>query len=332
MVHRLRLVETDRVAFSAAPSYVISVWQMLAGLLVGGSVAVVDEADLRFARRLVAFAARTDVTVMELVPTVIGWIVEHLGRAPRAAMPRLRCLISTGEKLAPGLAAQVLDALELDLFNAYGATECSDDVCLHLVRREHTAGPVVAVGTPLPNTWLYLLVEDGGAWRAAEAGEPGELWVGGLPVCAGYLHDPALTAGAFYADDITPGSGGGRLYRTGDLARFDGGLVYVLGRADRQVKVAGIRVELDEIEAQLRRIPGVLGCAAVAVREHGHLGLTVYYVAGAVVAESAVVEALGRTLPRALLPRRWIRVAALPTNGNGKVDYRALVAHLTEAG
>jgi amino acid adenylation domain-containing protein len=327
MVDRLRLTPADRIAFSAPPVYVISVWQMLAGLLVGGSVVVVDETDLRFARRLVAHAARTRVTVMELVPTVIGWLVDQLGRTPGAGMPRLRCLISTGEKLTPQLVARVMRTLpRLDLLNAYGSTECSDDVCLHVVQRTEVLGSTVPAGTPIPNAVLYLLVDEGGLWRAAEPGEPGELWVGGMPVSAGYLHDPDLTAAAFFVDEISPGSRTGRLYRTGDLATFQNGLVYVRGRADRQVKVAGVRIELDEIEAHVSRIADVAACAAVVQSGTGQPELVVYYVAQTDTPEQAVHASLRRVLPPSMLPRRWIRLLALPRNANGKVDYRALGA------
>jgi amino acid adenylation domain-containing protein len=328
MVSTLGLTSSDVVAFTAPPAYVISVWQMLAVLLVGGTVAIVDEPDMRFGRRLVGAAARAGVTVMELVPTVIGWIVDEVRRGRVTAdLSRLRCLISTGEKLDPGLAASVLEHLPGVVFlNAYGATECSDDVSLHLIGAGCGDRPRVPAGRPLPNVALYVLVPDGESWRSAEPGESGELWVGGMGVAAGYLNDPELTRAAFFADAIDPHSPTGRLYRTGDLAIIADGQLHCLGRADRQVKVAGNRVELDEIEAAMSRVDGVARCAAVAEFSNGQAELAVYYVADPGVRQEDLYAPLRSLLPTSMFPRRWTRLESLPLNGNGKVDYRALAS------
>ncbi|MFF1787582.1 amino acid adenylation domain-containing protein [Kitasatospora sp. NPDC058243] len=327
MVGALRLTASDRVAFTAPPVHVISVWQMLAVLLVGGSVVVVPEADLRFARRLVGYAESRGITVMELVPTVVGWIVRDAQAARRSgpALPDLRCLVSTGERLDPGLAAAVLRALpQTDLLNAYGASECSDDVALHHVRPADLALPQLPAGGPLPGIALYLLVREDGGWRAAEPGEAGELWVGGCAVGAGYVNDPELTGASFFVDEFDPRSPTGRLYRTGDTAYFADGLVHCTGRADRQVKLAGVRVELDEVEAAVSGIPGVTECAVVAEGAGGEARLVAYYAAEPGTLQDDLFASLRSSLPNPMLPRRWVRLPGLPRNGNGKVDYRSL--------
>src|SRR5262249_35637119 len=161
---------------------------------------------LRFGRRLVAAVARDQITVLELVPTVIGWLVDQLrrgGPAPDA----LRCLVSTGEKLDPALAAAVFAALPGVAFhNAYGSTECSDDVALHRLEPADAAAGRIPAGTPIRNAVLYLLVREDGRWRAAEPGETGELFVGGAGVGRGYVHEPELTRAAFFVDEFDPAS------------------------------------------------------------------------------------------------------------------------------
>jgi amino acid adenylation domain-containing protein len=323
IVAALRLTESDTVAFSAPPGYVISVWQMAAALLVGGKVAIVDDADRRFGRRLAARVSGAGVTVLELVPTELGWLVEDLRRA-RTSLPGLRCVISTGEELGPALAAAVRQALpHAELLNAYGSAECSDDVSLHLVGPAGPAGPRLPVGVPIANAVLYLLVCQRGRWRAALPGEPGELWVGGSPVGLGYLNDPGPTSAAFFADELDPGSASGRLYRTGDLAVFEDGVVYCLGRADRQVKIAGVRIELDEVEAVIARVTGLRQCAVVVEEHEGQVRLAAHY-AGSARTESTELHArLRQALPEAMLPRRWIRHDVLPVNASGKIDRRA---------
>ncbi|WP_051110430.1 amino acid adenylation domain-containing protein [Longispora albida] len=324
MVRTLGLSESDTIGFSASPGYVISIWQMLAALLVGGTVAVVSEADTQFGRRLAGCLARTQTTVAELVPTVIGWLAGE-ARKHSAALPDLRCLISTGEKLDTGLAARVAEVFPgVELYNAYGSTECSDDVSLYRCQGTDLDRPQIPVGTPVPNAVLYLLVNEAGAWRPADAGETGELFVGGAGVGLGYLDDPELTREAFFADPFDPDSPTGRLYRTRDLARFENGLAHCLGRADRQVKIAGVRIELDEIEAVLTQVPGVEWCAVVAEQHNGQRQLAVHYVAEATVGQEVLYAVVRERLPAAMFPRRWARLDSLPRNSSGKVDYRAL--------
>ncbi|MFA1539035.1 amino acid adenylation domain-containing protein [Actinomadura monticuli] len=195
----------------------------------------------------------------------------------RGALAGLRWMIATGEELPAELSRRWLDAMpHARLLNAYGPTECSDDVTHHTV----TAGDLellrLPIGTPIVNARLYVLrQDDDGAWAACDVGETGELFVGGVVVGRGYLGNDERTREAFYRDPFDPASPTGRLYRTGDAVRLlpagaggeDRPTLQYLGRVDRQVKIAGVRMELGEIEAVLQRHPGV-GAAAVVVHEY----------------------------------------------------------------
>ncbi|GGX64753.1 amino acid adenylation domain-containing protein [Streptomyces hiroshimensis] len=324
----LSLGPGDVVAFTAPLVFDISIWQMLCPLLAGGRLVVVDDSAMRFPRRLVGTLDTAGVTVVELVPTVVGWLVDETQRLGGGLLGRLRWLLSTGEELHPAVAARVLDALpHVHVVNAYGPTECSDDVTHHLLTAADLVRPRLPVGSPVINTALYLLVHGAdGTWRAAEPGESGELFVGGTGVGLGYLNDPGTTDRAFFRDPFDPASPTGRLYRTGDLARFAEGLVHYLGRSDRQVKVAGVRMELDEIEAVLSRHPAVGKCA-VTVSGEGDLGeLVAHYCPRSPVSPEALEEALSAALPLPMVPRRWREWDALPLTHNGKIDHRSLQA------
>ncbi|MEU7829500.1 amino acid adenylation domain-containing protein [Nonomuraea sp. NPDC049129] len=324
MVADLRLKKTDTVGFTASPGHIIAIWQMVAALMVGGSVAVVDDRALRFPRQLLDALQRTGVTTLELVPTILGWMTNQRSRSS-AELPRLRTVISTGEKLHPPLAARICSAFpQAELLNAYGATEVSDDVALHLVSASDTNDSNMPIGTPIANSVLYALVPEADGWRAAEPEEVGELWVGGLPVSAGYLDDPELTRARFFRDDLDERSPTRRLYRTGDLVRFSNGIAYCLGRTDRQIKVAGVRVEPGEIEAVLMRHPHVDLCAVTASAEACRPELTVHYVTRNEVDEVELREFLLGSLPGVAIPRRWIPLNHMPMNSSGKIDYQRL--------
>jgi len=321
----LELSGDDVVAFTAPLAFDISIWQMLAPLLVGGCVAVLADSDLSFPRRLCSALRSTGATVAEFVPTVVDWLVN--GLRDGGGLVDLRWLISTGEELLPALAERVVDALpDVRLLNAYGPTECSDDVTHHVVSREDLQESRLPVGTPIINAALYVLCQDGDTWRAARTGEVGELFVGGVPVGAGYPDDPGATARAFFRDVLDPTSPTGRLYRTCDAALVRDGRIYCLGRLDRQVKISGVRMELGEIETVLSRHPAIRQCAVVVDDSKGPAELVAYYVAmpGAFLERDELVELFSAALPVAMVPSRLCEVEALPLSPNGKVDHTIL--------
>ncbi len=317
----LALTAQDTLAFTAPLVFDISVWQMLAPLLAGGTVAVVRDTELAHPRRLAAALRRSGTTVAELVPTMAGWLADEAARSG-GTRPALRMLISTGEELRPDLARRIADALPgTVLLNAYGPTECSDDVTHHQVTAADLDLPRLPVGQPIANAVLHVLVADpDGHWRPAETGESGDLFVGGLPVGRGYVNDPAATARAFFADPVDAESPTGRLYRTGDLARIEDGIVHYLGRDDRQVKVAGVRMELDEIELALGRHPALAGCAVTAAGDD----LAAHYVPRTPVTPAELRAFLHGLLPAGQIPRSWHEHTRLPLTANGKTDHRLL--------
>ncbi|WP_306802725.1 2,3-diaminopropionate biosynthesis protein SbnB [Streptomyces sp. DH8] len=328
-VHDLGLTADDAVAFTAPLVFDISVWQMLAPLLVGGRVVVFPDEVMLFPRRIFNALERTETTVAEVVPSLATVLAQEAGRnTDRTPLPALRWLISTGEELVPSLAERLLTVLpHARLMNAYGPTECSDDVTHHVVTAADLGRNRLPVGQPIANAVLYVLVHDPdtGTWDAAEPGRAGELFVGGVPVGHGYVGDAAATSGAFHRDTLDPGSPTGRLYRTGDLARIDEDGVHYLGRTDRQVKVGGVRLELGEVEAVLSRHPEVESCAvSVAADAGGRPELVAHYVAPGEPRTDDLRNHLSAALPAAMVPKRWVRLAAMPLTGNGKVDHRSL--------
>lgn len=323
----LRLTADDRVAFTAPVGFDISIWQMLSPLLVGATVVVVDDVTTRFPRKLVGALARLEVTVAEVVPTIAAALAREYAHDD-VSRSALRWLLITGEELRPAVAAALLVALpDIALLNAYGPTECSDDVTHHRVTKRDTEKLHIPIGTPVANCDLYLLVDDDGVWRAARSGEAAQLFVGGVSVGCGYLGRPDLTARAFFRDEFDPSSPTGRLYRTGDLVRLVDGVLSYLGRVDRQVKVGGVRMELDEIEAVLCRHEAVAECAVLLSERTGRVDAFVVS-HGEPPAVDDLLRHSRQWLPSAAVPSGWHVLDRLPRTGNGKVDHRTL-ARLT---
>jgi amino acid adenylation domain-containing protein len=315
-VEDLELTAADAVAQNASQSFDVSVWQLLCALLVGGRVHVYPDEVARDPAVLPAAAERDGLTILEVVPSLLASMLE----APEPpALERLRWMIATGEALPPEVCRRWLAVHPgIPLLNAYGPTECSDDVSHHVLRQP--PGPRVVhtpIGRPVANTRLYVVNRE---LEPQPVGVPGELYAGGTGVGRGYLGRPELTAERFVPDVFSP-EPGARLYRTGDLCRSrpDGAIEY-LGRIDHQVKVRGFRIELGEIEAALGRHPGVREAVVLALGTGADKRLVAYVTP----AGDGLRAWLRETLPEAMVPSGFVFLESMPLTPNGKVDRKAL--------
>ncbi|HEY0603676.1 MAG TPA: amino acid adenylation domain-containing protein [Herpetosiphonaceae bacterium] len=269
-ITELQLTDADRVAQTASQCFDISVWQFLAALLVGGTVQIFPDEVAFDPHLLLQQVAQARITILETVPSLLRAMLDDAGAGTRQQpdLAALRWLIPTGEALPPDLGHQWLSRYPtIPLLNAYGPTECSDDVTHYRL----TTPPAddllnMPIGRPVANMRLYILDD---RLKPAPVGVIGELYVGGIGVGRGYLNDPRRTAEVFvpdpFADTTSDQAAGARLYKTGDLAHYlpDGNIVF-LGRVDYQVKLRGFRIELGEIESVLRQYPEVHDAIVVA--------------------------------------------------------------------
>ncbi len=313
---------------SAPSSSDISVWQFLAPLVIGGRTLIIDTESLCDSKKLVQIIRDHQVTIIEIVPAVLRGLLDYLARlsAQERTLPHLQWLMVTGEAVAKQLVNRWLELYPLiSVVNAYGPTECSDDVTQYIVSQalpEHLQ--TVPIGKPLANLSVYI-VDD--ALRLTPDGIPGEICIAGIGVGAGYWKDPEKTAKSFVPnpfsripDDI--------LYKTGDLGRWlaDGNLEY-LGRIDHQVKIRGFRIELGEIEAKLAAHPDVRETVILANEDElGNKRLIAYLVPhkDPGPSASALRDYLKDQLPSHMLPSAFVLLDSFPLTPNGKIDRKAL--------
>jgi acyl-coenzyme A synthetase/AMP-(fatty) acid ligase/acyl carrier protein len=271
---------------------------------------------------------RSRVSVAEVVPSFLfGLLAEKKQRGSAVnELAALRWMILTGEALSGEICREWFRRYPtVPLVNAYGPTECSDDIT-HFVTRTPPAARVVntPIGRHLPNIQLYVLGDD---WNPLPVGVTGELYAGGVGVGRGYLNDAEQTAKLCPPHPFSrkPGE---RLYRTGDLTRHlpTGDLEY-LGRRDHQVKIRGFRIELGEIEAALLQCPAVEQCAVTSHEfMNGDKRLVAYIVpqAGSTSTPDEWRRFLRDRLPEYLIPSFFMTIARLPLTPNGKIDRKAL--------
>ncbi|MDT8916006.1 non-ribosomal peptide synthetase [Amycolatopsis sp. PS_44_ISF1] len=329
VVELYNLDEHDTMAFNAPLTFDVSIWQTLTMLVAGGRVHVVDEPTSRDPVAMVHCLADHGVTLVQIVPTMLGGILDALdaGEITSESVRGLRLMLVHGEELPADLLARWFRSFpDIPLVNVYGPAECSDDVTISVMEENPLGRSVRApIGSPLSNVGVYVL--DGGL-RLVPVGVVGELYVSGAGVGRGYIGRAALTAERFVACPF--GGSGARMYRTGDLVRWtaDGVLEFV-GRSDDQVKIRGFRIEPGEIEQVLRGVPGVQQ-AVVVVREDrpGDQRLVAYYArdVGSDVDEAELQAAATSVLPGHMVPSVFVLLEEIPLNSNEKVDRTALPA------
>jgi amino acid adenylation domain-containing protein len=296
-------------------------------LTVGARIVLARPDGHRDPSYLVETIRRERITTINLVPSLLGLLLEHPEIEGCTSIARVLC---GGEALPADVQRRCGERLPgAVLHNLYGPSEAATAVSMVAADAEGAdVRPIVPIGRPIANTRVYVL---DGRMAPVGVGTSGELFIAGTGVARGYLDRPGLTAERFVPDPFAAVPGA-RLYRTGDLVRWlaDGSIEF-LGRTDFQVKVRGYRIELGEIEAQLRGHAAVRD-AVVIVREDGERGdarLVAYYVA-AEGAEAVEVEAirshLAETLPDYMVPAAFVRLDAMPLTPNGKLDRKALPA------
>jgi D-alanine--poly(phosphoribitol) ligase subunit 1 len=313
---RFPLDARDRVSQLAALSFDFSVGEMFLGWAAGACLCVPLDHE-RIAPS--SFLNRTALTVWMSVPTIAANLLALGGLRP-GAFPSLRWSFFCGEALpTPLAAAWQAAAPNARVVNLYGPTEASVFATAYVL---DPSAPlecdIVPIGMPLRGFEWRI---SGGDDKAAA----GELMLAGPQVVAGYWHDPVATRRAFIADDELAER---TWYRTGDLVTYESkyGLRFH-GRVDRQVKVRGHRVELQEIEAVVRAVTGAANVAVVPLDlRHGSCDDVIAYCDRLERSEHDVVRACRDLLPRHMVPRRVIQLAELPRNSNGKIDYGRLEA------
>ena len=326
----LGITARDNVAQNGPPCFDIVVWQCLAALIVGGRVTIFQDEITYHPARFLQHVAHEGVTVLQAVPSLLRILVQQattLGER-RPMLDQLRWVVPTGDALPSELCRQWLQLYPtIPLLNTYGSTECSDDQChsaISVAPSPPYDTPIMPIGQPIQNMSAYVLDH---YLLPVPIGVVGDLYIGGIGVGRGYLHDPARTAEVFLPDPFAQ-EPSVRMYKTRDRARYlaNGQLAFI-GRSDHLVKIHGMRIEPGEIEITLERHSAVQE-AVVSVREtrNGERYLAAYVIARhhQKALANELREWLRERLPEYMVPTAVVFLDRMPLNSNGKVDRRAL--------
>jgi amino acid adenylation domain-containing protein len=304
-----------RTSHIVGASFDACVWETWPTLVAGGTLCMIEDElridPVRFRDWLV------DCRVaLSIVPTPLA---EPLLGLEWPASCELKTILTGGDRLT----RRPPPSIPFTLVNNYGPTECTV-LCLSgavLPAGQASASPP-NLGRPVDNSQIYVLDPYG---APTPVGIPGEIFIGGACVGAGYLGRPELDAQKFLPNPFAPGL----MYQTGDLARWlADGTIDFIGRIDQQVKIRGFRIELGEIEAALAAHPSIRDVVVIAREDVPGEKRLVAYVTGKAGSPDANVlrEHITGGLPEYMIPSAFVVLDQLPLTSNGKVDRKVLPA------
>lgn len=304
----------DTVLQYAAATFDVSASDVFPTLAAGATLCLADEAERLSPPALTALMRAEQVTVTNLPLTLM-----QLLRG--TDLPSLRLAQVGGAQCSADLVA-AWNTPERRFVHEYGPTEATVITHTHEVPFDTPVAPP-PIGLPVDGSRAYVLDRYG---SHAPVGVIGELYLAGATLSLGYWNRPALTAERFVPDRFGPA--GARMYRTGDLAAYRAdGSVDFHGRADRQLKVHGIRLEAGEVEAALLQHPKVRTATVCLRPDAGGREVLVAFLVGEDLPEEVELrDLLTRTLPPQFVPRVFVDLPRLPVNAGGKVDHSRLPA------
>ena len=295
--------------------------ESIVALINGKTIVLPSDGDLESPERLSALMNSYAVDFFSMTPSRLSAFMQN--STFRKVMWRMDSIVCGGESFPPELLKKLKNCTKARIYNQYGPSETTVAVSM----KEISKTDKITIGTPMGNCKLYVLDQ----WmNPLPVGGNGRLFVGGKCVGRGYRNRKDLTDKAFHTnpfinDDV--------IYDTGDMAYWTPtGEIVLTGRADRQVKLRGIRIELQEISSCIETYPGVLRAFA-CVRNIGDNSIIgAYYSSETDINESELLSHTATYLPDYMIPAFFMRVGAFSTTANGKIDESTLpLPSLTES-
>ena len=313
-------------------SFDVSGCAAYAGLSRGMTLFAIDHQMTADFGELFAALEGSNLTMWVSTPSFAELCIQSK-RFHAALLPELRQFLFCGEVLTHTLCDELAQRFPTArVLNTYGPTEATVLVTVAEITEEmRRDNRPIPIGRPINGVTLRLA--DAAGHDITEEGLAGELQILGPSVGPGYFGRPDLTGKAFFTDKTT----GLRGYRTGDLCYREKGVYYYCGRADNQLKLNGYRVELEDIERNLQKLPNIQRAAVIPVWK----GEKVQYLAAFLLLKEPdgltglkrsveLKKQAAQVLPAYMIPRKMVVVDTFPLNVNGKVDRKALAVRLEE--
>ena len=295
-------------------SFDIFGFETLMSLTRGLTIYLTSENGQKMTSKIERIVKDSNVEIMQTTPSVMKFHLENLN--DENSLKSLKYIMLAGEPLTKTLVDRIKQIIpNVTIYNGYGPSETT----IFSTIGNATNQEEITIGRPINNTQIYILNKNK---KVMPQGTIGELYISGDGVGKGYMNKEQQTNASFI---INPFIDGKVMYKVGDLGAFDDkGEITCYGRIDNQVKIRGLRIELQEIEKRMQSVYNIHDCAVVKKVIKGKDALCAYYVERGHVSKSVLKTVLYSKLPEYMVPQYFVKMEQLPHTPNGKVDRKAL--------
>ena len=294
-------------------SFDIFIFETLIALQKGLKVILADEEEQRAAYLLNKLIKKENAEIIQMTPSRMQFLVDNKHEIP--AISKLKYVVLAGEPLPINLLKTLRKLGIKKVYNGYGPSETT----VFSTFTDVTNYKKMTIGKPLANTKIYLLDKN---LNLVPQGVAGELYISGDGVGNGYLNNKELTSKSFIKNPFEPNT---LMYKTGDSGKIlPNGEIYYLERLDNQVKIRGLRIELEEIENKILKFPGIQKVKVVKQVIQNREFISAYFVANIRIRISDLRAFLSKQLPNYMVPSYFTALDDFPYTPNGKIDKRAL--------
>ncbi|OKZ56687.1 MAG: hypothetical protein BHV99_05085 [Clostridium sp. 26_21] len=295
-------------------SFDIFGFETLMSLTRGLIVYLTSENGQKMTSKIERIVKDSNVEIMQTTPSVMKFHLENLN--DENSLKSLKYIMLAGEPLTKTLVDRIKQIIpNVTIYNGYGPSETT----IFSTIGNATNQEEITIGKPINNTQIYILNKNK---KVMPQGTIGELYISGDGVGKGYMNKEQQTNASFI---INPFIDGKVMYKVGDLGAFDDkGEITCYGRIDNQVKIRGLRIELQEIEKRMQSVYNIHDCVVVKKVVKGKDALCAYYVERGHVSKSVLKTVLYSKLPEYMVPQYFVKMEQLPHTPNGKVDRKAL--------
>ncbi len=294
-------------------SFDLTITSTLLPLITGNEIVTYSEENLLYAMEQIIHDKR--VSILKLTPAQLK-LIQYI----EMDSSNIKTLIVGGEQLLSELARETYNKFhgQIEIFNEYGPTEATVGCMIHRFDIEKDVNIAVPIGIPIDNVNIYILDSN---LKLVPENIIGEIYISGVSTSRGYLNDPVRTTNYFLPNPYKQGE---NMYKSGDLAkRTNEGVIIYAGRADRQVKIHGYRIEMGEVEATISRYPGIKEVIVVEKRDNiDENYLSAYFVSDIKIQITDLLSFLTQQLPKYMIPVRISQIDKIPLTLNGKVDLK----------
>ena len=310
--------KNDRMLFVTSLCFDLSVYDIWGMLAAGGIIEIVPADKLGDHHYLIQRLCSGDITVWDSAPSVIQQLMPLFDEYSDGSRSRLKRILTGGDWVDLNLSEEIRKiSPDCKVTALGGATEATIYSNYYDIGEVNPGWISIPYGKPIQNAKYYVLDEKR---RPLPIGIKGDLYIGGQCLADGYINDETLTGEKFVPDPFVAGNS--IMYKTGDSARwnYDGNLEF-MGRNDFQVKLRGYRIEIGEIEYQLKQYSGI-NDALVLVRgtTENDKALIAYYVTDEDITPEELTSYLRSQLPEYMVPKIYVSLLEFPLNDNGKID------------